>query len=110
MAAGQTSAPGVGWINIAIFWLEGPSKDLSQYIQDRLRDGALFLSDGANLMNFAVLSIHLIPVRRTVGDRCKQLPKANKCQEDFGQSTCERSEKVYGFLPQAGLHIEPPIH
>jgi hypothetical protein len=83
MAAGQTSAPGVGWINIAIFCLGGPSKDLSQYIQDRLRDGALFLSDGDNLMNLAVLSIHLIPVRRTVGDRCKQFPKANKWPRRF---------------------------
>ena len=45
MAAGQTSAPGFGWINTAGGHL---LKNLSQYIQDAQEMGLYFISQGHN--------------------------------------------------------------
>ena len=61
-------------------------------------------------MKFTVLSICLVPVRRTVGEGARNFQRRAHGQEDFGQSAGERSEEVYGFLPQAEFYIQPPIH
>src|SRR5690348_2274438 len=69
MAAGQTRAPGFGWINIAILWLkQAAGSEPSQYIQDRLTDGRVFslLAKGEHMARKIFVNLPVRDLRRSM--------------------------------------------